>query len=118
LALVYAVAPGQSITKTDLNKFRSQTLEYDDIFQPAFYDNVVLHGASKEDVQIATGAYDELLSWGVKIHTFVSGDQGASVPPGPYVFADGKTWQPWRVYYDHNACFMTAFRLAEKVGGR
>ncbi|KAF2438444.1 amidase [Karstenula rhodostoma CBS 690.94] len=94
LVLVYGVAPGQSITKAALIDFRSTRLAHDDVFQPIFLGHLVFFGAEKDDVHIEADAQSELHSWGVTIQTFLSGRSAVRVPSGPYVIAEGKTWQP------------------------
>ncbi|KAF2818883.1 amidase signature enzyme [Ophiobolus disseminans] len=85
--------------------------------KPAFYENIVFHGAAEDSICIEPEAAEELLSWGVTTQTFVPGNPAIIVPSGPYIVMDGKTWQPWRMSYDFNACFMRAFRPAQKAGG-
>ena len=60
----------------------------------------------------------ELIAWGVKTTTFIPGKAGVVVPSGPYVIASGNTWQPWRIYYDFTACFMTTFKPPPREGAR
>lgn len=88
-------------------------LDADDVFQPAFSHNLVFSGGSKDDLE--SDVVDVLNEWNVETQTFIDSDSdgdssGPKVAPGPYVFLDGKTWQPWRVYYDFNGCFMTTLK--------
>lgn len=114
---MYTITAGRSIDKLTLREFRTKTLDRDDVFQPAFYRNLVFYGSNKADVLIEADALDELAAWNVKTKTFVAGN-AAQVTTGPYVFHGGKTWQPWRVYYDINACFMTSFKPSPDGLGR
>ncbi|KAF2240746.1 amidase [Trematosphaeria pertusa] len=116
LVLVYVVAAGHKISMSALRDFRANILERDDVFRPDFYHNLVFYGSKKEDVHIDPDALDELAVWNVKTQTFVAGNPGAKVAPGPYAFLRGKTWQPWRIYYDFNACFMTSFKPSPRAG--
>jgi hypothetical protein len=75
-------------------------------------------GAQEADAHISPGVLDELASWQVKSRHFVAGTPATTVAPGPYVLLRGKTWQPWRVYYDFNACFMTSFMPSPDSQGR
>ncbi|KAL8882801.1 MAG: hypothetical protein Q9198_000261 [Flavoplaca austrocitrina] len=110
LVLVYKTTAGQSITKCALREFRAKALDKDDVFQPAFCHNAVFYGAKKADLQIEPDALNELALWNVKTQIFAEGNPAATVAPGPYVFVEGQTWQPWRIYHDFNACFMTPFK--------
>lgn len=60
LVLVYLTKPGENISKSALRDFRASTLDRDDIFQPAFYRNVVFYGSKKDDLQIEPDAREEL----------------------------------------------------------
>jgi hypothetical protein len=115
---VYPTAASQNITKSALHEFRVNTIDRDDVFQPEFYRNVVFYGGQKADIRIEPDALDELAAWDVKTQTFLAGNPAAKVVPGPYVSVGGKTWQPWRIYYDFNACFMTSFKPSPEALGR
>jgi len=115
---VYTTTAGQHITKSALCEFRASTLDQDDVFQAVFYKNAVFYGGKKADLRIEPDVFDELASWNVKTKTFVEGNSAAKVAPGPYVFMEGKTWQPWRIYCDFNACFMTSFKPSPDAPGR
>lgn len=117
LVLALATTVGKNITKSALQEFRTNVLDPDDVFRPEFYTTAVFVGAKEADFRIEPDALDQLAAWNVKSKTFVAGDPAVPVAPGPYVFARGKTWQPWRVYYDFNACFMTAFKPAPQFPG-
>lgn len=117
MALVYIINPGETITQKALSEFRSGQLERDDVFQSDFYKNLVFFGARKEDGRLDEAANDMLQSWGVKTQTFIPSSSTVKVPSGPYVFTGQMTWQPWRIYYDFNACFMVAFK-PRTPGGR
>jgi hypothetical protein len=117
LVLAYGVAPNQIITESDLSDFRSHRLDCDDVFQPGFFENFCFYGAKEEDLHVETDATNVLHSWGVKRLTFVPGRSEAKVPSGPYVVANGKTWQPWKIYHDSNACFMTTFKPGKSGSG-
>jgi hypothetical protein len=116
LALVHN--HGRNITKGALQEFRDNVLDRDDVFRPEFCSNIVFVGAHEADVNILPDALDELASWQVKSRHFVAGTSSTAVAPGPYVLLRGKTWQPWRVYYDFNACFMTSFMPSPDSQGR
>lgn len=115
---MYVTQPGQKISKSALRDFRANTLDQDDIFQPAFYCNVVFYGSKKEELQIEPDALEELSAWNTKTWKSVTGKPAAKVVPGPYVFARGKTWQPWRIYYDFNTTFMRTFKPLPDSSGR
>jgi hypothetical protein len=110
--------PGQKISKSILREFRVTTLDEDDVFRPEFYRNVVFYGSKEEDLHIAPDALEELVAWNTKTWKYVEGSLAVEVPPGPYVFARGKTWQPWRIYHDFNATFMCTFKPAPDFSGR
>lgn len=118
LSVVLLTKPGQKITKSALQQFRTNTLENDDIFQSDFCANVVFYGSEKQRLQIDADALDELEAWNSKTSTFLAGDSGVKAAPGPYVFTQAKTWQPWRVYYDFNCTLMTAFKPHPDANGR
>lgn len=113
--MVFTVDPGQKVTSAVVSDFRTNVLEQDDVFQPAFYTNIVFYGAEKSDDPLTSDAHDELAKWKTQHVHFLRGDADVAVPPGPYVFARGKTWQPWRTYYDTHACFMTSFKPSAGV---
>ncbi|KAM7205138.1 amidase [Naviculisporaceae sp. PSN 640] len=110
LVLVYTVSAEQDVKRQDLVDFRVNVLENDDVFQPPFYTNVVFYGAQKLEESLAACAHKESATWNATKTVFLKGDPAVTVPPGPYVFMNGKTWQPWRTYYDTHACFMTSFK--------
>ncbi|KAK7702102.1 hypothetical protein SLS64_009963 [Diaporthe eres] len=110
LVLVYPTVPGQAITRSDLRNFQINVLDRDDVFQPEFASNLVFVGAREGELRIEPGALDELANGQVKSQTYVDAGPSLHVAPGPYVFTRGKTWQPWRIYYDFNACFMTSLK--------
>lgn len=116
--LVYGVVSGQSICKADLVGFRSTRLDGDDVFQPEFLGHIVFYGAEEDDLHIEADAQDELLSWGVRTQTFLTAHAAVEVPSGPYVIFEGKTWQPWKIYHDFNACFVTAFKPSRNPEAR
>ena len=118
MALVYKTAAGQNITKQALREFRANALDQDDVFRSEFYGNVVFYGSKKADFRVEPDALDELAVWNVKTQTFLAGNAESNVAPGPYVFAGGRTWQPWRIYYDFNGCFMTSFKPSPDSPGR
>ena len=118
LALVYLTAPGQCISKQGLREFHTKVLDRDDVFQPEFCCNIIFYGSKKDTLQIEPDAIEELAAWHTKTLTFVTGNPAAKVAPGAYVFAKGKTWQPWRIYYDFNATVMTALKPSPDGSGR
>jgi hypothetical protein len=118
LVLVYITKPGQNVSKSVLREFRATTLDQDDVFQPEFYSNVVFYGSKQDDLQIEPNALEELAAWNTKTWTCIEGNPAAKVAPGPYVFARGKTWQPWRIYHDFNATFMCTFKPSSDFSER
>lgn len=64
-----------------------------------------------------TWARQLLDEWTENWH-FLEGSPVAKIKPGPYVFAGGKTWQPWKIYNDFNACFMKAFKPSSDGSGK
>ena len=115
---MYTTAASEKITRSALREFRTSALEKNDVFQADFYQNAVFYGGKKEDLRIEPDALDELALWNVKTQTFIEGDPAHEVARGPYVFAEGRTWQPWRVYYDFNDCFMISFKPSMDTDGR
>jgi len=107
---------GDEVTQSDLRNFRTSVLDKDDVFQPGFCRNVVFYGSSDDKPELQCGAKEELKSWNTQCYTFVANKATAS--PGPYVSTTGKTWQPWRVYRDHNATLMCAFKPSLDQAGR
>ena len=118
LVLIYKTTVSQNITRSALCEFRASALDRDEVFQSEFFQNVVFYGSKKADPRIEPGALDELASWDVKTQTFIEGNPAAKVAPGPYVFVEGRTWQPWRVYHDFNGCFMTSFKPSQDARAR
>ncbi len=111
--LVYATKPGEPISTSTLREFRANTLSRDDVFQADFAANIVFYGSDETSLTFEPGVFEELTTWGVKEHlVLASASQATStaVTPGPYVFSRGRTWQPWRVYHDFNACFMVSLK--------
>ncbi|KAK1961465.1 amidase [Colletotrichum sublineola] len=102
LVLVYTTSPGQVITKSALHRFRSEVLDQDDVFRAEFFSNIVFFGAKEKDLRVERGALNEFDDDHVKSQTFVAGDAFSDIAPGPYVFTRGRTWQPWRIYFDTN----------------
>ncbi|KAM7188406.1 amidase [Rhypophila sp. PSN 637] len=99
LVLVYTDNAGQVIKGQDLVDFRINILQKDDVFQPPSTAMSSFMGAR-------TRAF------------FLKGDPTVTVPPGPYVFMRGKTWQPWRTYYNTHACFMSSFKPSPHDRGK
>jgi hypothetical protein len=118
LVLVYITKPGQSVSKSVLREFRATTLNQYDVFQPEFYSNVVFYGSKQDDLQIEPNALEELAAWNTKTWACIKGNPATKVAPGPYVFARGKTWQPWRIYHDFNATFMCTFKPSSDFSER
>ncbi|KAI4255771.1 MAG: hypothetical protein L6R42_006574 [Xanthoria sp. 1 TBL-2021] len=115
--LVYLTAPGETISKSALCKFRAD-LDRDDVFQPSFCCNIVFYGSEKDDLQMEPDALEELAAWQTKTQTFVTGNSAVKVAPGPYIFTKEKTWQPWRIYHDFNAIVMTSLKPSPDGSGR
>ncbi|KAI1819342.1 amidase [Xylaria intraflava] len=115
LFIVYETKPGQVISREALSIFR-QNLGRDDVFQPAFATNIVFYGSSKRSLIISKDVHEELEDWGTKQCNFIQGDPADRVAPGPYVYAKGGIWQPWRVYYDVNSTFMSTFKPSPTNG--
>ncbi|KAL8851595.1 MAG: hypothetical protein Q9221_003527 [Calogaya cf. arnoldii] len=115
--LVYLTAPGETIFKSSLCRFRAD-LDRDDVFQPSFCWNIVYYGSEEDDLQIEPDAFEELAAWQTKTQTFVKGNSAVKVAPGPYIFAKEKTWQPWRIYHDFNAIAMTSLKPSPDGSGR
>lgn len=113
LALVYATTPGEIISVSSLREFRANTLSQDDVFQPDFATNLIFYGSDETDLAIEPDALEELKAWNVRRHCVLESNQSHSpylAAPGPYVYSSGRTWQPWRIYHDFNACFMVALK--------
>ncbi|KAI1411459.1 amidase [Hypoxylon sp. FL1857] len=115
--LVYPTTPGETISRSALQDFRTNVLDRDDVFQPVFFSNVVFYGSERGDVTLEPDALEELNAWNTKTQTFVSGKRNVAVAPGPYVLSKGKTWQPWRVYYDSSSIFMTTVKPSPDATG-
>lgn len=115
---MYTTAARQNITRSTLREFRAKDLENDDVFRAEFYQNVVFYGHKKEDLHFELDALDELALWNVRTLTFIEGNPAARIASGPYVSVRGRTWQPWRVYYDFNDCFMASFKPSLDGNGR
>lgn len=118
-ALVYVTNPGQKISSSILEEFKETVLDKDDVFQPQFFCNVLFYGHPKADLQVDPDIEIQLkLRWGTIWHDFVVGDIDADVRPGPYIFTQGTTWQPWRIYRDTHGAFMSTFKPAPDNTGR
>ncbi|KAI0393486.1 amidase [Xylariaceae sp. FL0594] len=96
LFLVIAIEPGQTISRETLETFHREFLSRDDVFQPSFATCIVFYGSSEQNLHVTKEAKEELRGWGMRECHFVGRVPFAKVPPGPYVFAKGKVWQPWR----------------------
>lgn len=114
LATVFHVSPGQKVSKEALQHFRETVLEKDDIFQPPFLHNFVFYGSEQHAVHVDSDAIEQLSAWKTKTWTFIKGDADLNTRAGPYMFAHKQTWEPWRIYHDYNATFMTTFKPAKK----
>jgi hypothetical protein len=114
--LVYVIEPGQSISKSTLESLQKQKLDKDDVLQRPFYKNVIFYGADEHDVDIEPDALRTLADWNTKFWTFIKGSPEDNARTGPYVYARGRTWQPWRVYRDFNGIFMSTFKPS--IGGK
>ncbi|KAL8657487.1 MAG: hypothetical protein Q9226_001863 [Calogaya cf. arnoldii] len=77
--LVYLTAPGDTISKPALCKFRAD-LDRDDVFQPSFCCNIVYYGSEEDDLQIEPDALEELAAWQTKTQTFVTGNSAVKLP--------------------------------------
>lgn len=117
--LVYVTSPGQKISSSILKEFEETVLDQDDVFQPEFFRNVVFYGHSKANLQVDPDIESHLkFHWRTVWHDFVVGDINANVRPGPYIFTQGTTWQPWRIYRDTHGAFMSTFKPAPDFSGR
>ncbi|KAI0189043.1 amidase [Astrocystis sublimbata] len=58
------------------------------------------------EVHFEPSAEVELASWNVSNWSFATPMDSLEFVPGPYVFAKGKFWQPWRVYHDIQGTFI------------
>ncbi|KAI1179820.1 amidase [Nemania sp. FL0916] len=115
--LVYPVKPGYVVSRETLRAFRKDVLDRDDVFQPAFAACLVFLGNLRFGIEMSGDAYEELDDWGTKKWIFVHGDPSDPVVPGPFVWAKGMLWQPWKVYYDFNNQFMKLeSRLSSEAG--
>ena len=110
LAIIYPTKPGETLTASSLRDFLTTRLQKDDIYQPAFCTNVIFYGSSKADLKIDLDVYTELSSWNTEHWLFVAKGCERPVPAGPYVFLRDKMYQPWRIYHDTHAAFMSTFR--------
>lgn len=118
---MYVTNAGETVSASALQEFRAGRLSRDDVFRSEFAENVIFYGSDEAGLVIEPEAIQELKSWGVKQHCIMAAKVAIAphqVAPGPYVFSMGKTWQPWRVYYDHNACFMISFKPSIIDDGR
>lgn len=117
--LVYVTSPGQKISSSILEEFEETVLDQDDVFQPEFFRNVLFYGHPKADLQVDPDIESHLkFHWGTVWHDFVVGDINANVRPGPYIFTQGTTWQPWRIYRDTHGAFMSTLKPAPDLSGR
>ncbi|XXG98978.1 hypothetical protein Hte_005311, partial [Hypoxylon texense] len=103
LFLVYPTEPGQTISRDALCDFRTNVLDRDDVFQPAFCIHVVFYGSREQELQITPDANEELEEWNTKKRTFVQRDPSCNVAPGPLdspeAGIDGRVIVPSRSYY-------------------
>lgn len=112
-------SPGQVISRATLHDFRVNVLDGDDVLCSEFYRNVVFYGSSEAHLTIEPDFQEELAGWNTANYVFAkSSGPECKVPQGPYVFFKGKTWEPWRVYVDSNAAFMTTFKPSADNPGR
>jgi hypothetical protein len=71
----------------------------------------------KDHLVIGAGVTEGLYNWGTgtsRCQKFPD----LKIAPGLYVFANGKTWQPWRVYNDFNVTSMRTFKPSPGLLGR
>lgn len=118
MVLVCVVEPGHVISKSTLERLRTERLQKDDVFQPVFTNTVVFYGANQDEVEFKEDALEALATWGTKTWSFVPGTNHGLVRTGPYVYVHGRTWQPWRVYSDFNGTFMCTFKPGSESTGR
>ena len=115
--MVYPLPQRVLIERSELERFRRENLETDDVFQTEYLKNFVLLGDGDGRQRVEDGAKKLLDEW-TKNWLHLSHSPGENIAPGPYVYAEGKTWQPWRIYRDASACFMKTFKPSEDGSGR
>jgi len=109
--LLYLVSPGERLTASSLNHYRSNCLQNDDVFQATFLNNVVFYGSKKADVLLDPDVEELLQAWKVRHWIFADKTSLATpIPSGPYIVGRGFIWQPWRIYQDFNNTLMLSFK--------
>lgn len=116
LFVVYQAPFLRYITRKDLRRFFTDVLYKDDVYQPAFSIHIVFNGCNSNcDLLMDPDAKKELQILGTENSTPM---HQYDIPPGPYVYWKGQTWQPWRIHYDSNAAFMCSFKPSpDRPGG-
>ncbi|KAI0099796.1 amidase [Nemania sp. FL0031] len=111
---VFPLSHVSKITVNSLQAFRSNHLDPDDIFCPAFLNHIVFNGCQEGVASLDQSVTSFLESWRTHSWCFVQEPSQADnlLAPGPYVSYRGKIWEPWRVYYDDNLALVTSLRPA------
>ncbi|KAL8741430.1 MAG: hypothetical protein Q9190_005963 [Brigantiaea leucoxantha] len=104
LLLVYSTFPGQTISRSILRDFRTNTLDRDDVFQSDFCCNVVFHGSKEDALQIEPDALEELETWHTKTKMFVPGNSFTLLTLGR-AGTSGRVVVPSRCYYKPSKSF-------------
>jgi hypothetical protein len=117
--VLFPVPHDAEITESSLQAFRDAHLDKDDVFQPAFLRRVVFCGSTEADASLKPSALSLLAAWQTKFWCFLEStgkDGSPSIAPGPYIWYQGKVWEPWRLYQDDNLAMMTTFRPKARDG--
>lgn len=85
--------------------------ELDDVFQSHFLQGIIFSGGLNEP-SISLEATRLLESFGMQWHRFLFSDSGNPPAPGPYVLLDGRIYEPFGLYENHNAAFFCSARYA------
>ncbi|KAJ5093003.1 amidase [Penicillium angulare] len=105
--IVYPTQPGESISRTTLQQFRSSILDQDNVFQPQFLQNVLFHGSKEDDLTIKADAYEELDAWNTKTFKFAGKSPAYKADNGftllsldkPEAGTNGRVIVPSRCYF-------------------
>ncbi|TGO51362.1 hypothetical protein BOTNAR_0359g00120 [Botryotinia narcissicola] len=109
--VVVSVNSGDKIDEKKLQEFRSIYLDPDDIFQPAFLNQIVFLGAEENEIDLQPSALSLFAKWNTKERYFVSSqNRKDDIAPGPYILYRGRIYEPWRVYNDETLSMMISFK--------
>lgn len=103
LATCFRVQENQTIDADCLRAWRYHLLDKDDVFHPAFLQEIIFGGT--DNVHMESDTQDLLETWGTLKVSFIP---HSSIPNGPCYVNKDVVHSVWRVYEDRQLAFLQA----------